>query len=240
MSFCYLALGGNVGDIPQTFDRALDRLHNDSRLRLTGRSSLYRSRPMGADAGAAYLNAVAEFETTLSPHDLLAEVQQVECEFGRVRTITWGPRTLDLDLLYLGEVVLETPSLVLPHRHAWYRRFVLRPMVELAPEVRHPLWGETQSELLARIDRRPLPVVLDDVDAISAAQRHELEADFADVAFRRGRIQDGAGELVVRAQAPACASDGPAVNLSEFHLAPAAALRAVLEAALGECDRVEA
>ena len=123
-------------------------------------SSSFRTPPMGQEAGEPYLNAAAELEANCPPLELLDHLQAIEIRHGRERTQHWGPRTLDLDLLLYGEEVLAHPRLTLPHPGCWYRRFVLDPLAEIAPDVVHPIKKRTIGELRARLLERPLRVGL--------------------------------------------------------------------------------
>ena len=156
----FIALGGNLGDVESAFRSALDELNADARVDVGRVSSFYRTIPMGEDAGGAYLNAAAELETTCPPLAVLDILQAIETRLGRdrQRPTRWGPRTLDLDLLLYGNEVFEHPRLTLPHPGCWYRRFVLDPLAEIAPDIVHPLKRETISELRRRLLQRPLPV----------------------------------------------------------------------------------
>jgi 2-amino-4-hydroxy-6-hydroxymethyldihydropteridine diphosphokinase len=107
-------------------------------VRVVACSSAYESAPWGPVDQPPFLNAVAELDTTLPPHDLLALLLATEAELGRVRDVRWGPRTCDLDLLLYGEQVVDTPDLQVPHPLLGARRFVLDPLLELAPEARLP------------------------------------------------------------------------------------------------------
>jgi 2-amino-4-hydroxy-6-hydroxymethyldihydropteridine diphosphokinase len=151
----YIALGSNVGQRGQTLRAALDELRRTPGVTLRRVSTLIETPPVGGPEGQGnYLNGVAEIETTLEPHDLLATLQAIEARLGRDRDNErhWGPRTCDLDLLLLDEAVLDTPDLTLPHPRMHQRRFVLQPLVEIAPRARHPLLEATAEELLADLD----------------------------------------------------------------------------------------
>jgi 2-amino-4-hydroxy-6-hydroxymethyldihydropteridine diphosphokinase len=111
-------------------------------LRLVRMSSVYETEPVGLREQPMFLNAVAEFESELSPQDLLARAQAVEQALGRVRTIRNGPRTIDVDLLLCGDAIVDTPELTVPHPRYKERRFVLEPLLELNPELRDPATGE--------------------------------------------------------------------------------------------------
>lgn len=155
-----IALGGNLGDVAATFRSALARLDDVPEIRVLQVASNHGTRPMGANAGDEFLNSAAEFETTLGADELLAQLHEVEAAEGRVRTVHWGPRTLDLDLLLHGDTIVDTPDLRVPHPASWYRRFVLDPLVEIAPDVVHPVQQATIRELHGRLLQRPLPLSL--------------------------------------------------------------------------------
>lgn len=148
----YIALGSNLGPRAQTLRAALDKLRELPGITLRRVSTLIETEPLGGpDDQPAYLNGVAEIDTALEPRELLAVLQDIETRLGRDRTneLRWGPRTCDLDLLLLEDTVLDTPELTLPHPRMHQRRFVLAPLAEIAPHVRHPLLEATAAELLA-------------------------------------------------------------------------------------------
>lgn len=180
MTTALVALGGNVGDVPQTFRRASERLVSAAGLHGLRMSRLFSSQPMGANAGNVFVNAAIVLETSLDPISLLDLLQQVEREQGRVRTIHWGPRTLDLDLILFGDEVLETPRLIVPHPHCWYRRFVLDPACDVARELTHPRFNVTLNALRERMMRRPLRVTVIGVDP-NVVNTSALHADFPGV-----------------------------------------------------------
>lgn len=193
---------------------------------------------MGADAGDAYLNAVAEFDSALPPLEQLAWLHEVEARFGRERNAVWEPRTLDLDLLFCDDLRIHTATLTLPHPHAWYRRFVLTPLCDIAPEFVHPEWGRTQAELRRGIDRRPLRVGWIGGGFPSADVRAWLLNDFPEADLGPTPVPD-AGALNVTAEPDIARSGpGPIVDLTRLPGAPHEALRRVLEAALGDCRPV--
>lgn len=129
----YIGLGANLGDARATVLQALQDLDTLPRTKLLRRSSLYRSAPVEA-TGPDFINAVAEVATALSPQQLLAELQQLEQTAGRQRPYRNAPRTLDLDVLLYDDVVLDSPTLVIPHRRMLARAFVLVPLAEIAPQ----------------------------------------------------------------------------------------------------------
>jgi 2-amino-4-hydroxy-6-hydroxymethyldihydropteridine diphosphokinase len=147
-----IALGGNVGDMPATFNRAVAMLCDSERVSLKARSSNYRTPPWGVTEQPAFLNAVIAITTTLSPNDLLERMREVEWHLGRNRgfELRWGPRTLDLDLLAYDDVTLDTPELALPHPRLFERAFVLVPLAEIAPD--RVISGTRVSDALARLE----------------------------------------------------------------------------------------
>ncbi|MBS0263289.1 MAG: 2-amino-4-hydroxy-6-hydroxymethyldihydropteridine diphosphokinase [Planctomycetes bacterium] len=160
MTQSYLALGGNAGDVARAFEQALDQIGGTPGCTVTSRSSNYDTTPVGARAGDRYLNATAGVETTLEPLPLLDLLQTIEAAAGRVRTIHWGPRPLDLDLVFFGSEIVQTPRLSVPHPAAWYRRFVLDPLTEIAPQFVHPLKQVSIASLRERLLPRPFTVAL--------------------------------------------------------------------------------
>ena len=116
MTTCLIGLGGNLGNVPQTIVSALQSLSQSPGVRVERWSSLHQTAPVGASAGGIYINAAAMLETSLTARELLERLMAVENEFGRERTISWGPRTLDLDLLFFGDDVIDDlPVLHVPH-----------------------------------------------------------------------------------------------------------------------------
>jgi 2-amino-4-hydroxy-6-hydroxymethyldihydropteridine diphosphokinase len=127
----FVGLGSNMGDRRGHLRRALAGLPDLVRV-----SRLYETAPVGGPPGQDdYLNVVAELDTTLAPRALLDLARQLEEEADRVRTVRWGPRTLDVDVLLVEGVEVDEPDLVVPHPRMWQRRFVLEPLAELAPDL---------------------------------------------------------------------------------------------------------
>jgi 2-amino-4-hydroxy-6-hydroxymethyldihydropteridine diphosphokinase len=128
----YVAIGANLGDARAAVLRAMSDLDGLLQTRVTARSSLYRSAPVDA-SGPDFINAVVELDTRLEPQDLLEELHRLEAGAGRERPFRNAPRTLDLDLLCQGEIVMNTATLTLPHPRMTERAFVLLPLAEIAP-----------------------------------------------------------------------------------------------------------
>jgi 2-amino-4-hydroxy-6-hydroxymethyldihydropteridine diphosphokinase len=135
MAEAFIALGGNVGDVRSTFERAIVFLCDGADVRLTARSSDYSTPPWGVIQQPPFVNAVIAVATMLPPHVLLARAQQCERTLGRDRAAEprWAPRTIDLDLLAYDDLVLAGPELTLPHPLLFKRAFVLVPLAEIAP-----------------------------------------------------------------------------------------------------------
>lgn len=157
----FVALGSNLDGPRDQVERALTELLRIPRTELTGRSRLYRSRPLGGLDQPDFVNAVARLETGLAARELLEALLEVERAHGRVRGgERWAPRALDLDLLLYGDEVIDEPGLVVPHPGLTTRSFVLYPLAELAPELGIPGAGPLR-EVLARVPADELAVIED-------------------------------------------------------------------------------
>jgi 2-amino-4-hydroxy-6-hydroxymethyldihydropteridine diphosphokinase len=153
VTLAYIGIGSNLEDPQAQVERAFDELARLPRTRLSARSSLYRSAPMGYAAQPDFINAVAEVDTELAAHELLAELQSIEARHGRRRSFANAPRTLDLDLLLYGDARIDEPQLVVPHPRMHERAFVLRPLVEIAPHATIPGRGTAAACLAKRADQ---------------------------------------------------------------------------------------
>jgi 2-amino-4-hydroxy-6-hydroxymethyldihydropteridine diphosphokinase len=150
MKTVYLSLGSNVGDRHQHLKRALERLAAED-TRIVRTSALYETQPRDVPDQAWFLNQVVEIETSLLPMQLLGRTQKIERALGRIPTRPKGPRVIDLDILFYADTVVATPGLDIPHPRLADRRFVLEPLAELAPDLRHPQTGHTVREMLAQV-----------------------------------------------------------------------------------------
>lgn len=145
----FIALGSNQGDRELALLRAVAEIGKLEQTRITALSGFYDTEPVGPVAQPTFLNAVMGVETSLSPRQLLAELQKIETGvFRRVRDVPQGPRPIDLDILLYGDLILEEEGLVIPHPRLHERRFVLVPLAEIAPAVIHPGLGVRADELL--------------------------------------------------------------------------------------------
>jgi 2-amino-4-hydroxy-6-hydroxymethyldihydropteridine diphosphokinase len=151
----YIGLGSNLGDREAMIRLALDDIARLPGTTLLKASSLYDTEPVGEVEQPNFLNAVAVIDTELTARQLLWNLLLVEKRLGRVRTQKWGPRTMDLDLLLYGNLIVEEPDLRVPHPELTRRSFVLVPLVELEPMLVHPETGETLVTHLSRLNTRP-------------------------------------------------------------------------------------
>lgn len=146
----YIALGSNLGDRELNLLRAVAEIGKLPSGKVTGLSPFYETSPVGVTDQPFFCNAVLRLATGQTPLELLRSLQQIENEiFKRKRDRHWGARTIDLDLLLYGDVVMESAELMLPHPRLAERRFVLQPLCDLAPQLLHPLLGQTMTQLLA-------------------------------------------------------------------------------------------
>ncbi|HBA50596.1 MAG TPA: 2-amino-4-hydroxy-6-hydroxymethyldihydropteridine pyrophosphokinase [Lachnospiraceae bacterium] len=148
----YIGLGSNLGDREGYLSGAVRALGAHPLTELKKVSKLLVTKPYGGVEQDDFLNGVAEIETLMNPQQLLEALHEIENEAGRKRTLHWGPRTLDLDILFYDKTVMETENLVIPHPDLENRRFVLEPMAEIAPAFRHPVTGKSMAALLRELE----------------------------------------------------------------------------------------
>jgi len=153
----YVGLGANLGDRRATIERAVRSLAEIKGVTLVEQSPLYETAPVGTDPVGGrpqpnYLNGVVKIECRLSARELHDELQRIEASLGRTRAGRNEPRTIDLDLLLFGDRVLDEEALTVPHPRMHERWFVLKPLVDVAPDVRHPVLGLTAKELLEKVE----------------------------------------------------------------------------------------
>ncbi len=144
----YIGIGSNLGDKLENCLEAIELIRGIPEGVLLARSNFYRTEPVGVKGQDWYVNGVISLKTVISAQDLLQCLQGIEERRGRVRGSKWGPRTIDLDILLFGQDIINDEDLEIPHPFMHLRRFVLVPMVQLAPDLVHPVLGKTMFQLL--------------------------------------------------------------------------------------------
>jgi 2-amino-4-hydroxy-6-hydroxymethyldihydropteridine diphosphokinase len=143
----FLSLGGNLGNTQEIFKQSYPAIENKVG-EILQKSSLYRTAAWGFKDQADFINQVILLESELNPQEILTEIQAIEKQFGRERIVTWGPRTLDLDILFIEDLIIHNEKLQIPHPHIQNRKFILIPMHEIAESFEHPESKKTIAELV--------------------------------------------------------------------------------------------
>lgn len=149
----YLSLGSNLGNKEENLNRAVERLSQDEWSRVTKVSDYIVTQPVGEVEQDDFLNAALELKTLRSPYELLELIGEIETELKRERIIHWGPRTIDLDILFYNQEIIQNSNLVIPHPELAKRMFVLEPLSAIAPALKHPIFGETVYQLHQRLNQ---------------------------------------------------------------------------------------
>jgi len=147
MYIAYIGIGSNLGNREDNCEKAISLL-SENGLNIVKMSSMIETEPWGMPDQPAFINMAVSFKTILSPEKLLALCKKIETDIGRTETIMWGPRMIDLDILFYDDLVMEKPGLSIPHPHIKDRAFVLKPLAEIAPDLIHPLLKKSIKELL--------------------------------------------------------------------------------------------
>jgi len=150
METIFLSLGSNLGDRSTNLAKAVEAL--PPAVRVLAVSPIYQTEPWGYMEQPAFLNQVIQADTDLAPEKLLTYLKNIEISIGRKTTFHYGPRLIDIDILFYGQQIINKDSLTIPHPHLHLRTFVLVPMADLAPSFRHPVLGLTIAEMLAQLD----------------------------------------------------------------------------------------
>lgn len=147
----YVAMGSNMGDLKAHLDGAVEALGQDAKIRVLKVADYLVTKPYGGVEQSDFLNSAVEIETLYTPEELLDKLHEIEQAHNRERIIHWGPRTLDLDILFYEDLIMDTPDLTIPHRDLHNRDFVLKPMAQIAPYYKHPIIGDTIEKLLKNL-----------------------------------------------------------------------------------------
>ena len=151
MESVHIGLGSNLGNMERNLKEAVDRLGAIDATRLLRISSLYFCEPIGGPPQPWYYNAIVQVITSLAPLNILRALQEIEKDMGRTRSERNSPRTIDLDIIFFGEQLINTDDLIIPHPRLLERRFVLEPLVEIASNLVHPAKGGTMEEWLKKM-----------------------------------------------------------------------------------------
>jgi 2-amino-4-hydroxy-6-hydroxymethyldihydropteridine diphosphokinase len=150
MSTVYIGIGSNLGNRQKNCLRAIELLEKRGII-IKERSSMYETEPWGIENQPKFINMAVKIETRLNPNKLLNILKDIETEIGRIDFFTWGPRIIDIDILLVDNIILNSDNLKIPHPLMHKRDFVLQPLCEIAPDIKHPLFKLSINELLQKL-----------------------------------------------------------------------------------------
>jgi 2-amino-4-hydroxy-6-hydroxymethyldihydropteridine diphosphokinase len=147
----YIGIGSNIGDKINQCEKAISEILKVDHHKLLAKSSLFKTQPTGYTSQDWFVNGVIKIETDLEAHELLRKLKAIESQLGRTETFRWGPRTIDLDILFFDDAEIHTEELQVPHPSIQERQFVLIPLAEIDRYLIHPVLKKTVQELLNNI-----------------------------------------------------------------------------------------
>ncbi len=150
MTKVYVGLGSNLGNKKENLVNAINRIDAHEEIQVKDKSDFHETAPVGGPPQPDYVNCAIELETEIGPQTLLKEFKKIERELGRKPGMRWGPRTIDLDILLYGDRIISDHNLKIPHEHMHKRVFVLEPLCEISPDIKHPVLRVNISELLKK------------------------------------------------------------------------------------------
>ena len=150
MSITYIGIGSNLGNREENCKQAIKLIEKNG-IVIKKQSRMYETAPSGVKDQPKFINMTIEAETDKKPEELLRVLKEIEKEIGRTESVKWGPRVIDLDILFYDDLILKIPGLEIPHPLLHEREFVLKPLCEIAPDKKHPVTGKTVKEMLENL-----------------------------------------------------------------------------------------
>lgn len=147
MPRAYLSIGSNLGDRINYINKAIEKLKQNN-IKIIKSSNIIETEPYGYKEQGKFLNMAVEIDSDLNPLELMKLILEIESELGRIRTVRWGPRVIDIDIIFYDSLIINEPDLKIPHPDMQNRLFVLKPLQEIAPDFVHPVLKKTITELL--------------------------------------------------------------------------------------------